>query len=421
MIETAQKNKTVTPEEREQYRAQYKEAGNRIVQHLFLQEPPPDDELNRLQETLDGIPPAIAAELDIEFVKTALQIVRANAERTRQISLFPEGEDNTETTSGKVFKHLMSMIPREHLMPNHKLANEITKDLVGAGQTYLKVASNKSKKPIPIICDLAYDEEKIQIVSRRPLTEYDRNVYNAITSLYVGGDPSHIVTPAMVYRAMTGMSATEKPTPQQIDAITKSLDRMSCIRVRVDCTQELNARRMALNLGGCIKAGHIGTYLLNTKDCYIEAGGKVLRAYKIEEAPILYSYSKELNQVVSVSSHLLDVKAVDAKTGQITGRIANTESRIAIKGYLLRRIEVMKNPNNKQVSHNVSLLSYERDGRHHAGLYEIAGNAAPTTKDATRIRSYVSAALDYWKTEGYIKGYAWIKRGRQIVSVKILL
>ena len=403
----------------ERYKEQIRTAFHQVLRFAFGL-PNSIDALDNLQKVLDDTPPSVADALSVDVEGLSRTILELK-ETSGQTSLFPENEEEAmKSEAKKSLPHLISMIPREHLMPNHKLVNELTRDLVGAGETHIRVSPKNAKQPSHITCNLAYDTEKIQLSCCRPLSEYDRNVYDAVTSLYVGGDPSHIMTPAMVYRAMTGMSDTEDPSPQQIKAVTDSLNRLSCIRAEVDCTMELKARRIALNLEGYVRSGWIGTYLLNTTSIRVEAGGKEYRAYKIEKAPILYAYSKALNQVLSVPSHMLDIKAVES-AGLIAAndRISNTEGRIAIKGYLLRRIEGMKNPKNKLLSRSISLQSYEKDGRHHAGLYEIAGKVEPSKTEAARIRGYVDSALSFWESGGYIKGYTWKKSGRKIIGIEI--
>ncbi len=61
--------------------------------------------------------------------------------------------------------------------------------------------------------------------------------------------------------------------------------------------------------------------------------------------PVLYQYSSLLNEVLIVPSSSQNIRAVD-ENGSITdNRVSNTEGRIQIKGYLLRRIEGMKGKN----------------------------------------------------------------------------
>lgn len=315
---------------------------------------------------------------------------------------------------------LLSIVPQKHLIPNSKLTNSLTQDIIDAGTVEIEVSSPRAKQPIDIICNLVYEGDNVKITGRQSFTEYDRNVYNAVTSLFVYGDQSHVITPAIVYRAMTGMSAAENPSPQQIGAVTKSLDKMRFIRAVVDISQELKQRRVSLN-GEYVTNGIIDTYLLNASVIQVKAGGKSVRAYKLEKTPVLYAYSNALHQVYTVPAYLLDVKTVDKDTGKATGiRVSNTESRIQVKGYLLRRIEGMKGDNALK-NDVIRLQSYEKGGKHHPGLYEIAGNPEPTTKDATRIRDYAAAALAYWKAQNYITDYQFTKTGRQITGIKITL
>lgn len=319
-----------------------------------------------------------------------------------------------------VLPMLQSVIPQQHLIPNNKLTNALSADIIGAGRVAINVSKPKAKQPVDIICNLNYEGEKVKLTGRQSFTEYDRNVYNAVTSLFVFGDQSHIVTPAMVYRAMTGMNETENPSPQQIGAVTRSLDKIRFIRAVVDCTEEFKQRRIALN-EEYVTNGVIDTYLLNASAVQIQAGGRSVRAYKIEKTPVLYAYSSALKQVYTVPAALLDVKTVDSKTGKATAnRICNTESRIQVKGYLLRRIEGMKGKNALK-NDVISLQSYDRGGKHHAGLYEIAGDSAPSRKDAKRIRDYAEDVLKFWRAEKYICGYCFTKSGQQTTGIKIML
>jgi len=339
-----------------------------------------------------------------------------------QTSLFSRYEDSNRL-KGEVLNalpRLQSLIPQKHLIPNNKLTNALGADIIGVGKVAISVSKPKAKQPIDIICNLNYEGEKVKLAGRQNFTEYDRNVYNAVTSLFVFGDQSHIVTPAMVYRAMVGMGETENPSPQQIGAVTRSLDKIRFIRAVVDCTEEFKQRRISLN-GEYVTNGIIDTYLLNASAIQIQAGGRAVRAYKIDKTPVLYAYSRALNQVYTVPAALLDIRAVDSKTGKATtSRICNTESRIQVKGYLLRRIEGMKGKNALK-NDVISLLSCDKEGKHHAGLYEIAGDATPSRIVAKRVRDYAEDVLKFWKAKKYISSYCFTKSGQQTTGIKITL
>ena len=291
---------------------------------------------------------------------------------------------------------LSSIIPQKHVMPNNKLANSLTKDIIDAGAIDL-VVSGRGKTEITTRCILTYEGDNVKLSGRQPCTEYDRNVADAVTSLFLYGDPSHIITPATVYRAMIHSTGTETPSPQTLGAVTRSLDKGRFVRVQIDCTQELLRRNASLN-GEQITGGKVDTYLLPLEKIEVMAGGKKITAYKIIKTPVLYDYARLTKQVLTVPAKLLDVP-----------NASNTEQRISIKGYLLRRITVM---NGKTAQSNRIL--FEK-------IWDAAGKPDPSPKEAQRIREYTFTVLDYWKKERYIKGYKAIKEGKAYTAVEIQL
>lgn len=291
---------------------------------------------------------------------------------------------------------LSSIIPQKHVMPNNKLANSLTKDIIDAGAIDL-VVSGRGKTEITTRCILTYEGDNVKLSGRQPCTEYDRNVADAVTSLFLYGDPSHIITPATVYRAMIHSTGTETPSPQTLGAVTRSLDKGRFVRVQIDCTQELLRRNASLN-GEQITGGKVDTYLLPLEKIEVMAGGKKVTAYKIIKTPVLYDYARLTKQVLTVPAKLLDVP-----------NASNTEQRISIKGYLLRRITVMKG---KTAQSNRIL--FEK-------IWDAAGKPDPSPKEAQRIREYTFAVLDYWKKERYIKGYKAVKEGKTYTAVEIQL
>lgn len=306
------------------------------------------------------------------------------------------------TNAQEIIEHLSSVCPAKFVIPNNKLANTMTRGVIDIGKITLEESRRGAKKLIETTCILTYEGDNVHLSGRQPFTEYDRNVYNAVSSLYVYGDQSHVVTPAMVYRAMTGLTDSEKPTAGQLAAVTRSLDKMRFIRARIDCTAELQARRITLN-SKQINGGEIDTYLLTADAIKVQAGGQTVRAYRIIKTPILYEYAAAVKQVLTLPASVLDVKELNPG-GSIGARLPNTESRILIKGYLIRRIEGMKGKNglNNPV---IALYDYQRDGETHQGLYSIAGKPDADRKEMQRIREDAEKMLAYWAATGYIKSF----------------
>lgn len=317
------------------------------------------------------------------------------------------GHENAQTLQDEVLNalpQLQSLVPQKHLIPNNKLANSLTKDIIGAGIIELDV-SGKKEPELLTRCILNYEGDNVKLSSRQPFTEYDRNVADAVTSLYEYGDSSHIITAAQVYRAMVHATKTETPSAQQIGAVTKSLDKMRFVRVQIDCSQELARRKVSLN-GAQVTSGKIDTYLLTLKKIEVTAGGQRVSAYKIMEPPILYEYSRLTGQVLTVPAALLDVRDT---TG---GKVNNTELRIAAKGYLLRRISVMKGKAGARQSRTIKYNS----------LYEeVCPGQTLRRVEQQRLRDYTALVLENWIRKSFIRGYTEILQGSKKIGVEIKL
>lgn len=308
---------------------------------------------------------------------------------------------------------LISRTPKNHYIPNTKLAKEITQDIVGQGTIELLVSPPKAKKEIVTTCNLTYEGENIQLKSRYPYGEYDQAVYNAVVSLFVEGDPSHTMTPEMIYRAMNGLRNTEHPSNEQLAKVTASIDKMRFTRAVIDCTEELKGRRAIID-GEQINGGKVDTYLLNASTVTVTAGKATKTAYKIERPPVLYEHALISSQIMSCPAYLLDTRAVGS----------NNDCLIAIRNYLLRCILEMRSGHRDK--HSIVFASYDKDGKHHQGIYERAGKAEPAKAEAKRIRDMTFAILDLYsgKTKGLngkplIKGYTATKKGHAIHGVQI--
>lgn len=349
-------------------------------------------------------------QIESKYHSTIIKALRCalhniGTEEQKIIDLIKEivGDNVSDIMSEQVraaLPQLASIIPQKHLIPNNKLANSLTKDIIGAGLIELDVG--RKKDDILTRCILSYEGDNVKLTSRRSFTEYDRQVADAVTSLYEYGDKSHIITAATVYRAMVHATETETPSPQQIEAVTQSLDKLRFVRVQIDCTEELMRRNIDLN-GSQITAGKIDTYLLTLDKMEVIAGGQKVVAYKVIKTPILYEYSRLTGQVITVPAALLDIRD---KTG---AKIPNTERRIAIKGYLMRRISIMKGQNSKNQSCHILYDS----------LYNEVCSTEPTQKEKRLIRDYIPCVLEYWKSEKFIKDYEELTHGKKKIGIEI--
>ena len=306
-------------------------------------------------------------------------------------------DEGKEVTPTELYETLKSVLPKNHVKPNNKLANEITRDFINEGEIELRVSRKGAKKEITTKAILTYEDKNISLSGRAKFTPYDREVHDAVVTLYVAGNEA--LTPEMVYRAMTGKIGTEKISPQAVGAVTRSLDKSRRIMVNIDFSQE--ARAYNKN----VKATYEG-YLLECRKITVAIGGTTKEAYRLLATPILYDYAQVSGQILTVPIGLLQTK----KT------VRSTEEVIVIRGYLLRQIEGMKSPSFKRSNK----ITFE-------GIYKEM-DVSTDTHDATAyknktrtIRQHVDAILKEWVDQGYIKEYKQRKEGKTIKSIVITL
>jgi hypothetical protein len=273
----------------------------------------------------------------------------------------------------------------------------MTKDIIDEGEFNLIVSGSKAKKEVFTKVMLAYDNRHIQL-SGQKYTPYDREVYDGVVTLYEAGND--LITPAMVYRAMNGLTGSEYVSPQSIEAVVKSLDKSMFIKITIDYTEEAKLYNKRLDtthyMGNLLNAGKI---IAKVKD-------KEQEVYKIYRKPILYEYAQISGQIITVPNKLLQTK--DA--------VRSTDEVIIIRGYLLRQIEWMRN---QKVSRS--------DNVTYQGIYDelevskiIYNDTAYKNKTRT-IRNNVKAILEEWKDQGYILDFAEYKERSRMQGVKITI
>jgi len=85
-------------------------------------------------------------------------------------------------------EELKSISPKNHIKPNNKLANKITKDIISEGEFNLAVSSKNAKKEVFTKVMLDYDEKYVHFSGREKYRPYDQEVYDGVVTLFVANE-----------------------------------------------------------------------------------------------------------------------------------------------------------------------------------------------------------------------------------------
>lgn len=306
------------------------------------------------------------------------------------IKRLKELEEKDETPAAVV----NTIYPANFLAPTDKVSNlAFSNELTGSHIQQLAMERRGSKKQITTLASIDFDSlnGSVQIKGRKELTAYDRQVHDAIITLYVDGGNEYI-TPQMIYQVMVGNpKATLKA--KQAKAISDSITKCMYSRLIIDASEEAKAYGFDnFKYDGSLISGERVTATLN---------GTVVECLHILRPPVLYEYANKKNQIGRFNTKLLNTP------------INKTEEIITLQGYLCRRILSMKNNSNLSKTIVYDTVYNQLDIK--------AASDGALRKKKSKVRDQIKTILDYWKQEDFIAGYVENRRGQVVYSVTIRL
>lgn len=285
-----------------------------------------------------------------------------------------------------------TIYPVNFLAPTDKVSNlAFSNELTGSHIQQLAMERRGSKKQITTLASIDFDSlnGSVQIKGRKELTAYDREVHDAIITLYVEGGNEYI-TPQMIYQVMTG-NPNAYLEKKQAEAISDSITKCMYSRLIIDASEEAKAYGFdSFKYDGSLISGERVTASLN---------GTVVECLHILRPPVLYEYANKKNQIGRFAIKLLNTP------------INKNEEIITLQGYLYRRILSMKN--NPNLSKTILYETVYNQ------LNIQAASDGALRKKKSKVRDQIKTILDYWKQEDFIAGYVENKRGQVIYSVTI--
>lgn len=277
------------------------------------------------------------------------------------------------------------------ITPVDKVSNKLYDGSVNGGRRIgVDVANRRTNKRLLTMVSLDFADTAIKITGKKELTAYDREVHDALVTLYVDGENEYI-TPQMIYRAMTG-NKDAKLNPKQQESISNSLNKLMYSRLIIDASAEAAAYGFdSFKYEGAVIQGEKVTATIS---------GNVLEVIHILRQPALYTYASKKNQIGR-----LDIKLLNSPVNK-------NEENIALQSYLYRRILAMKG---SKLSPTIVYDTVYKQ------LEVSASSDGALRKKKHKVRDTIKNIFDYWKQQGFIKGYVENTHGQECYSVTIRL
>ena len=215
-----------------------------------------------------------------------------------------------------------------------------------------------------------------------PLTQFDRAVLAACISEWV--NDNEYTTPNIIYRHITGKDeSNDDPTPEQRDAILKSIDKLMCTQITIDMTDV--CEKLKYNNGKAFKRK--ATLLPS-----IFNGQESTVIHILIEPPLL-NIARLKEQILTYDEKLLDVP-----------NQRNTLDVIAVKNYTLQRIQEIK-------SHKMTAVITFDDILKKCRLSESHGSKK------FRMRKTIIELMKHLQNQSEITSFEIHKKGNSFYSI----
>lgn len=313
-----------------------------------------------------------------------------DANAAEQLDLFPELPPDTPDTLTVNYNERRTNDEKTYISISkvaQKIAQVINKEI-----TPIRVSAPTAKKEMSISV-LLYDQTLPDSVKPiTPISFFDRIVEDAIGNLFEQGLTK--ITPDMVYRQINGQSSEKTVAKSAAQKVDRSIKRLAHTWITLDYTEQMKAKN------GDVKQAKIGDVILPAKNVYIQfANGTVKSGWLVKELPQIYKYSKQIKQIATIPTAILDTTQAARSTDEIT----------TAKYYLIAQIErIRRKPDQKKILFD--------------SLFEAIGDTTALDNREIKRRRIVAitAILEKFKAQNYIADYKITKqRGGKIDGVMI--
>lgn len=291
--------------------------------------------------------------------------------------------------------------------PKDKVSNELWGDLMKPGLAKPVVTGTRKGQKHGAVCQYVRytdSEHKTQIdVTVFHHEEYERAVCDAVVSLVQGVILPVIITSLQIYRVIT-RNPHARMSAKAAKEIEKAMLNLRRGEITIITDPSGDKELWERGTGGKlkperkwyanVKPKYFGSLVLCSASSSGEFGGTLDR-WKIYEAPVLYCYAHDKNQVASTPISTLPA-GKDQR--QVKRRGKDVQE---LYSHITRRIDTMKKA--KSTSYDITWESlYKLDG-----VYNGTEDEAVLKKRKARTRAKVIKILDECKDGGVMAGYTY--------------
>lgn len=235
--------------------------------------------------------------------------------------------------------------------------------------------------------------KNIDFNGEKGLTPFDREVHDAIITLFVAGNI--FITVNMIYQTMNGKTGSHASQNWK-DDIWTSIRKLRHIDMYIDASDEAikDKRITDPKLG----SPDLGWPIIDALPSNEVINGQKTQGIIIRSVPILLRYSSQKNQIAR-----FDMKLLDTPTAK------KTKDTIVIEGFLRRKINMIislwkSSPKDHKESYKI--IKY-------TDIYELIDTSSLKTQATINnkkrdIREHAKNTLDFFiksKVDGFITGY----------------
>lgn len=300
------------------------------------------------------------------------------------------------------------------------------------GDTYGALVFLKIIKPDPINEEFFYNDS----IFTQPLNEFDRAVYDAVTSLYVAGNTKFSTEDI-------GRVIAHNPkaviTDNKCLEIANSMLRLNCHYIAIATDDSIDSskwydieniprlkgeRKFYPKLEKCYRGRLLDFRILSSINRVYSSSNdnfffdeNIPDEWEILLCPILYEYAAAKGQVAATPINLLNTSK--DKQNKDLPALNRTQKTNILANFLAREIDTMKKTvNNKRPYSRFILLKtvYTLDG-----INGIQQDINSINKKKFRSRQKLDKLLTRFKENGLIRDYIYHKKQQAVYSAEILI